>query len=70
MDPDEGKHAVRDEYQPAAAAQHRALRRPTLAEEAKKPLDAAVAEGTVHGSLRGGAGGDTLVEPLNDPGQA
>jgi quercetin dioxygenase-like cupin family protein len=39
-------------------------------EEAKRLLDAAVAEGTVHGGLHGSAGGGGVVEPLSDPGHA
>jgi gentisate 1,2-dioxygenase len=39
-------------------------------EEAKKLLDAAVAEGTVHGGLRGHAGAGTVVAPLRDPDHA
>jgi gentisate 1,2-dioxygenase len=39
-------------------------------EEGRKLLDAAAAEGTVHGGLHGRAGAGTVVEPLDDAGHA
>jgi mannose-6-phosphate isomerase-like protein (cupin superfamily) len=39
-------------------------------EEARPLLEAAIADGSVHGGIHGTAGAGTVVEPLNDPGQA
>jgi hypothetical protein len=37
-------------------------------DEGRKLLDAAAAEGAVHGGLRGRADAGTVVEPLDDAG--